>query len=136
MESNIKSLQTARASPPGHELSRLIAAAVVNKTFCHALLTNPAHALNKGFCNERFNLTSAESALVMAIRATNLVDFAQQVAEGKAWPNSHATSNRYFEPRSEAIDVQYTVNRQSRISKTTKLRSGSHRKNLKKRPAA
>lgn len=102
MESNMEYLQTTRASPPSQELSRLIAAAVVNKTFCHILLTNPAEALQKGFSTETFELNAAERSLVMAIHATDIVDFAQQIADGKASrvARSISISNR---PVSEGI---------------------------------
>lgn len=60
------------------ELSRLIAAAVVNQRFRQTLLTNPANAL-KGYGRETFNFTPTERELILSIRATTLEEFAGQV---------------------------------------------------------
>ena len=134
MESNLEYLRTTRASPPSQELSRLIAAAVVNKTFCHMLLTNPAEALQKGFSTEKFELTAAERSLVMAIHAIDIVDFARQVADGKPSRVTRSISNR---PVSEVIEqpshrVEHSRSR-TRIGST---RRHTNLRGLKKRSAA
>lgn len=134
MESNMEYLQTTRASPPSQELSRLIAAAVVNKTFCHILLTNPAEALQRGFSTETFELSAAERALVMAIHATDIVDFAQQVADGKASRSARSISNR---PVSEVIKQANNRVEGPRPRKViASTRSHTNRRGLKKRSAA
>ncbi len=136
MESNMQYLQTTRALPPSQELSRLIAAAVVNKTFCHILLTNPAKALQKGFRTEKFELTAAERSLVMAIHATDIVDFAQQVADGKASPiaRSISISNR---PVSEGIkQANNRVERLRPRKVIASTRRHTNQRGFKKRSAA
>lgn len=74
-------------APPGDALSRLIAAAVVNRTFCHLLLTDPAQALRSGYSGQTFDLSHAERALVLSIRANNLTDFARQLSSELATTN-------------------------------------------------
>lgn len=134
MESNIQYLQTTRASPPSQELSRLIAAAVVNKTFCHVLLTNPAQALQKGFSTETFELTTAERSLVMAIHAIDIVDFAQQVANGKPSRSARSVSNR---PASGVVEQPYKkVERPRPLKLITSNRHRINQRRVKKRSAA
>ena len=62
------------------KLNRLIAAAVVNQSFCQALLTNPANALT-GYGVERFDFTLTERELILSIHATTLEEFADQVLQ-------------------------------------------------------
>lgn len=64
----------------GRELSRLLTAAVVNRRFCHLLLTNPETALASGYNGEAFRLGSDEQKLVLSIQAHSLADFARQLA--------------------------------------------------------
>ena len=84
---SISSLHPQRASQAsnvlegGKELSRLIAAAVVNRQFCNLLLANPAMALATGYNGEVFHLASEEQELVASIRATSLADFAKQLTK-------------------------------------------------------
>lgn len=70
--------------PPGlfvtRGLSRLIAAAVVDKKFRELLLENPAAALESSYGGETFHLTEEEKALILPIRqASSLADFAMQI---------------------------------------------------------
>jgi hypothetical protein len=60
-------------------ISRLLAAAVVNKNFRNLLLTNPSLALDQGYQGESFPLNYNERILVLSIQADNLRDFARQV---------------------------------------------------------
>jgi hypothetical protein len=69
--------------PKVAELSRLISAAVVNQRFCNLLLADPALALATGYSGETFRLPIEEQELILSIRATSLVDFAAQLAEGR-----------------------------------------------------
>ena len=62
------------------KLNRLIAAAVVNQSFRHTLLTNPANALI-GYGNERFAFTRTEREQILSIHATTLEEFADQVQQ-------------------------------------------------------
>lgn len=60
-------------------LSRVFAAAVVNRQFCDMLLKNPQEALRKGYLGETFSLTPEENALIASVRADTLSDLARQV---------------------------------------------------------
>lgn len=60
-------------------LSRVFAAAVVNRQFCEMLLKNPREALQKGYLGEMFTLTPEEVTLIASIRADSLSDLARQV---------------------------------------------------------
>lgn len=60
-------------------LSRMFAAAVVNRQFCEMLLKNPQEALQKGYLGEIFTLTHAECELIVSIQARSLADLARQV---------------------------------------------------------
>ena len=62
------------------ELSRLLAAAVVNPKFCHQLLEEPEQAIGNGFQGETFSFTDEERDLVMSIRADSLAGLANQLA--------------------------------------------------------
>jgi hypothetical protein len=62
------------------ELSRLLAAAVINPEFCHLLLENPESALDSGFQGEDFLFTEEERDLILSIRAASLADLASQLA--------------------------------------------------------
>lgn len=61
------------------EISRLLAAAVINKRFRDLLLSDPARALAQGYHGETFQLTRDQKALVLSIRADKLSDFALQL---------------------------------------------------------
>jgi hypothetical protein len=69
----------------GREISRLLTAAIVNQSFCHLLLTNPASALAKGYNGEAFRLEREERDRVLSIQARSLADFALQLTSS---PNS------------------------------------------------
>jgi hypothetical protein len=60
-------------------LSRMFAAAVVNRQFCEMLLNNPEEALRKGYLGETFTLTRDECDLIVSIQARSLADLARQV---------------------------------------------------------
>ena len=64
----------------GRELSRLITAAVVNQGFCNMLLANPERALASGFNGEAFCLETEDQNFVLSIQASNLAEFAMQLA--------------------------------------------------------
>ncbi|MBI5953403.1 MAG: hypothetical protein HY865_17255 [Chloroflexi bacterium] len=60
-------------------LSRVFAAAVVNRQFCDMLLQDPSIALQKGYLGETFSLSKEEQDLIVSIRAKSLSDLAKQV---------------------------------------------------------
>lgn len=60
-------------------LSRVFAAAVVNKQFCDMLLRNPHEALRRGYLGETFSLSKEEQNLLVSIHAKSLSDLANQV---------------------------------------------------------
>ena len=60
-------------------ISRLFAAAVVNRQFCSMLLQDPQIALQKGYLGEAFSLSKEERDLIVSIRADSLSDLAKQV---------------------------------------------------------
>ncbi len=62
------------------DLSRLLAAAVVSRQFCHLLLTDPARAINQGYAGESFSLSSEDYNLVISAQASNLPELAQQLS--------------------------------------------------------
>lgn len=61
------------------ELSRVFAAAVVNRQFCELLLQDPYVALQKGYLGETFSLCNEEHDLLVSIRAESLADLAKQL---------------------------------------------------------
>ena len=66
----------------GHlELSRLLAAAIVNPTFCHLLLIDPKQAIDSGYQGETFLLTDAERYLLLFIHADSIVELAKQIIQ-------------------------------------------------------
>ena len=71
--------QHEETPPSAGGLSRLLAAAVINKKFRNLLLTHPEEALRKGFQGERFQLSGRDRRRVLAIRARDLADFALQL---------------------------------------------------------
>ena len=61
------------------EISRLLSAAVVSRTFAKALLTNPKQALESGYQGQSFRFSSAEIEMISSIHASNLQEFAEAV---------------------------------------------------------
>jgi len=69
------------AAPPDHtELSRLLAAAIVNDQFKTLLLNDPESALANGYLGESFQLTDDQRALLVSIRAGTLTELAKQLS--------------------------------------------------------
>jgi hypothetical protein len=58
------------------EMSRLINAALVDRSFCDTLLYNPVKALKDGFNGEAFELSRFEADFVLSVNAGSLDDFA------------------------------------------------------------
>ncbi|MBI5823923.1 MAG: hypothetical protein HZB18_07860 [Chloroflexi bacterium] len=59
-------------------LSRIFAAAIVNRQFCQMLLHDPHTALQKGYLGETFSLSKEDLDVIVSIRAESLSDFARQ----------------------------------------------------------
>jgi hypothetical protein len=60
-------------------LSRLFAAAVVNRQFREALLRDPRMALRDGYPGQVDPLSQEEKDLIVSVRAGSLPELAQQV---------------------------------------------------------
>jgi hypothetical protein len=61
------------------EINRLLAAAVINRSFCNLLLKDAARAIKEGFAGESFLLSNEEYDLVVSIRAASLPEFANEL---------------------------------------------------------
>ena len=72
------------------EISRLMAAAVVNPSFRQLLLVDPGQAIENGYQGETFILSDAARYLLLFINADTLADLARQVAQafGMGLPGS------------------------------------------------
>lgn len=60
-------------------ISRLLSAAIVDRSFQKLLLTRPELAMASGYNGESFDLTDEDRALILTIRASSLKDFAAQL---------------------------------------------------------
>jgi|WetSurMetagenome_2_1015567.scaffolds.fasta_scaffold485630_2 hypothetical protein len=67
------------------EVSRLIAAAVVNAEFCNLLLKDPASALEDGYQDETFSFSETEKNFIGSIQADSLSGFAAQLSRSLNW---------------------------------------------------
>jgi hypothetical protein len=63
------------------EISRLLAAATVNPSFCHTLLVDPKRAIEDGYFGETFHLSDAGRYLLLFIHADSLADLARQILQ-------------------------------------------------------
>lgn len=75
------SIMTRSLPAESLEVSRLLAAAVINSEFCELLLDNPEQALNNGFQGEDFLFSEEERDLILSIRADSLGELANQFAQ-------------------------------------------------------
>jgi hypothetical protein len=64
---------------PYHGVTSILTAAVVNSKFRTMLLSDPANALDSGYCGQRFYLKPEEKERILSIHASNLTDFALQL---------------------------------------------------------
>lgn len=76
------------------ELSRLLAAAIVNPSFCRLLLADPETAVENGYQGETFLLSDAYRYLIMSIHADSLSEFAGQIALAQG-PGLHAQPSNF-----------------------------------------
>jgi len=75
------SLMVSPSLEDHHELSRLLAAAIVNPPFCNLLLVDPKLAIENGYQGETFLLSDAERYLLLFIHADSLAELASQIAQ-------------------------------------------------------
>jgi hypothetical protein len=83
-ETELKSSVTLMVPPVEEdhlEISRLLAAAVVNPSFCHQLLVDPKRAIEDGYQGETFRLSDAERYLLLFIHTDTLAELAHQIAQ-------------------------------------------------------
>ncbi len=73
------SAKSAKFARP--EVSRLLTAAVINRSFRSMLLNDSAKAIASGFNGEQFNMGSAETHQLTSIHASTLAEFASQLAQ-------------------------------------------------------
>jgi hypothetical protein len=57
----------------------VFAAAVISRSFCRMLLSDPEQALRQGYLGKSFAISPEDSALIVSINAQSLPDLAQQV---------------------------------------------------------
>ena len=67
----------------GHDISKLLTAAIVNAKFCKLLLNDPAKALANGYNGEIFRLSKDEFDQILSIKANSISDFAKQLVENR-----------------------------------------------------
>jgi len=60
-------------------ISKLLSAAIVDRSFQKVLLTRPEEAMANGYNGEIFDLTEDDRAMIMTIQATSIKDFAAQL---------------------------------------------------------
>lgn len=63
------------------ELNRVLTAAVISRSFCNALLKDPAKAIAGGYLGEKFHLNSKTRQRINSMRAVSLADFAAQFTQ-------------------------------------------------------
>ena len=85
------------------EITRLIAAAVVNKDFCQILLNDPNQALENGYQGEKFLLRKVERDLLLSVRASSLSELAGQLI-------STLETGTYQHLQSSQTDIRRTFN--------------------------
>jgi hypothetical protein len=61
------------------EFSRLIHAAIINRTFCQRLLDNPLRTIESGYCGESFHFSPELKERIQLIHATTLESFSAQL---------------------------------------------------------
>lgn len=87
------------------EISRMLTAALVNRKFCHLLLTDPLLAMRSGYNGETFQLSADELDLLLSIEATSLHDFAAQLQQAGSGRPRQSTTERGLE-ESEAFSTR------------------------------
>jgi hypothetical protein len=76
---NTLTINLTSRSNNSSNISRVFAAAVVNRQFRDMLLQDPNTALQNGYLGETFSLSKEEQDLIVSIRANSLSDLAKQV---------------------------------------------------------
>jgi hypothetical protein len=86
---------------PSSGISRLLAAAVINREFRDLLLSDPERALTQGYQGETFSLDYREKKLVLSVRAKSLTDFALQLLSSQE--TDHRGSGDWIPVRQAAL---------------------------------
>lgn len=60
-------------------IGSVFAAAVVSRSFCQMLLTDPERALRQGYMGKGFDLSPEDETLIASINARSLPELAKQV---------------------------------------------------------
>jgi hypothetical protein len=69
------------ASATRREISCLLSAAIVSRSFAQELLTNPEQALRLGYQGRSFHFSPSEIKLISSIHASSLREFAKTLTE-------------------------------------------------------
>lgn len=101
LTSSTKHLNHGSRSSEG-SLSRLLAAAVINKKFRDLLLTHPKEALRQGFQGEKFQLSGQDRRRVLTIQARDLADFALQLTSQEE-PRAQACSSWFLTTKAAPV---------------------------------
>ncbi|MBE3068157.1 MAG: hypothetical protein IMZ73_12155 [Chloroflexi bacterium] len=75
------SMMVSPSLEDNHELSRMLAAAVVSPKFCDLLLVDPKRAIENGYQGETFLLSDAARYLLLFIHADSLAELARQICQ-------------------------------------------------------
>lgn len=70
---------STQPSGPHPEISRLMAAAVVDRKFRQLLLRDPVRALEKGYRGKSFSFSKSERDLICSVRADSLAELAEEL---------------------------------------------------------
>ena len=70
---------STQVTGPHPEVTRLLAAAIVNRQFRKLLLSDPIQALDRGYQGEKFIFTRSERDLIFSIQAKSLSELAGQL---------------------------------------------------------
>ncbi len=81
------------------EISRLLCAAVVSKSFCKQLLASPDKAIRRGYQGESFSFSEQELRWISSIKANSLADFASQLAARPVVPGLPVQAGSVFAAR-------------------------------------
>jgi len=80
------------------ELERLVCAGAVSHEFRQMLLADPVQAASVGYCGQPFHLSQEELDFIVAIRAVDFQQFAEQVglwiAQHRNGHNGNGTGNK------------------------------------------
>lgn len=97
------------AAPPQGELLRLLAAAVVSRSFRELLLREPLTAVRQGYHGEQFVLSLEELDILLAVQADTLQDFARQLQAGRERVRARGLAHRHTASRPQVPSVMVPI---------------------------